>query len=596
MTQLSGNDLRITGVPVSLGIESGPAYLLEEKGFHFPMQRISLSEVDQQLARLERAWERTIEQIEATRATQSAADLQLLSDIVNLHLELAKDLPKYTRDRTHELIREERLFAETAFHIALQEVLKKLGKNPLQRSEDVADIGHHVLRNLIGMDITQFDDIDRPVVLIAEDLSPSMTARLPRDKVLAFATARGSRTSHTAIMARALEIPAVVGLPNLLDRVEDENLVIVDGDRGRVIVRPSEPTRRYYERRREESRRRIKAQLRYRDLEAETIDGFIFNLAANIELPEEVDSVLLHGGAGIGLYRTEFLFLNRTDLPSEEEQFHAYRTVAEALAPKPATIRTLDIGGDKFLSSVTTPHEMNPFMGWRGIRFCLEQPDIFHTQLRAILRASRYGNLSIMFPMITEIRELRLALTSLEAMKKELREEGTPFNEGIEAGAMIEVPSAALVMSGLAPMVDFFSIGTNDLIQYTMAVDRGNERTTALYDPLNPGVLRLIDEVVTAGHAAGKKVSMCGEMAGELEFTIVLVGMMVDELSMSPIAIPEVKRLIRSVSLGEAVPIARKALSMTDPEEIRLYLEEVTRKFAPWTADLISGEALAANH
>jgi phosphotransferase system enzyme I (PtsI) len=580
-------EIVIRGLPVSLGIVQGPAYVLQEEGFHFPVTRLPAGEVDLQIERLERAWEQTIEQIEEARETNPVEGDDLTS-FIDLHLMLAKDLPKHTRAKTVQLIREERLPAETAFHMSLQDLLRLLSKNPIQRPEDVSDIGYQVIRNIVGKGQLQFDDIVEPVILIADDLSPSLTARLPREKVLGFATQRGSRTSHTAIMARALEIPAVVGLGSFLPQVEDQETIVVDGDRGRVVLRPTQATLKRFEKRQEAARLRAEAFLRYRDLEAETLDGFILRLPANIELPEEVEAVLTYGGWGIGLYRTEFLFLNRPDLPSEDEQFTAYRAVGEALAPKPVTLRTLDIGGDKFLSSIKLPKEVNPFMGWRGIRFCLEQPDIFSIQMRAILRASHFGNLNMMFPMISEARELRRALDLLEEVKADLRNKNIPFDESMPIGAMIEVPSAALMMGALSPMVDFFSIGTNDLIQYTMAVDRGNERTSGLYNPLNPGVLRLIKEVVNGAHSAGKKVSVCGEMAGELPFTLILLGMLVDELSMSPISIPEVKRLIRSVALSDAVPIAEAALKMTDPDEIRTFLEGKTCELAPWVSELFA--------
>ncbi|MCA9414615.1 MAG: phosphoenolpyruvate--protein phosphotransferase [Candidatus Omnitrophica bacterium] len=594
MNAASNSDLELRGLAVSLGITRGPAYVLREEGMHFPAHSITPSQVDHEIERLDRAFEDTIRQIEQLISKQAAGEKQLVDEIVDFHHMLAKDIPRYTGERTKKLIRENLMYAETAFHKTLQDLIGVLGRSVVSRDEDVADIGQQILRNLTGKDLADFEDIEEPVILIAEDLSPSLTARLPRDKVLAFATTRGSRTSHTAIMARALEIPAVVGLPSLVDQVQEGVHVIVDGDRGRVIVNPSERAVLWYDRRKEASEKRAEDQLRYRTLPGETTDGFILELKANIELPEEVEAILAYGGDGIGLYRTEFLFMNRSDLPTEEEQFTAYRAVVESMAPKPVTIRTLDIGGDKFLTSFSAPKEMNPFMGWRAIRFCLEQPEIFGAQLRAILRASHYGNLSIMFPMIAEVRELRLALVALENAKTELRERGIPFNEEVEIGAMIEVPSAALVMEGLAPLVDFFSIGTNDLVQYTMAADRGNERTAYLYDPLHPGVLKLIQNVVEVAHAAGKKVSVCGEMAAEIEFTLLLVGMRLDELSMSPIAIPAVKRLIRSISLLESVPIADDALSMTEPEMIRDYLNEKTRHVAPWTVELFDSEEIPA--
>jgi phosphotransferase system enzyme I (PtsI) len=586
-------EVKIRGLPVSLGIERGPAYVLQEEGIHLPTQLITPSEVEFHLTRLERAWEQTVHQIEAVRASQEGAERQLLDDIIEIHLMLANDIPLYIGSRTEQLIGQELMHAETAFHIALQELLERLSRSPLQRSEDVADIGQQVLRNLVGRDVTHFHDIQTPVIVVSDDLSPSMTVRLPKDKVLAFATSRGSRTSHTAIMARALGIPAVVGVPDLLEHVAEGEEIVVDGDRGLVVIRPIPETTARFERLRQEALLRAEAQVRYRDLEAETRDGFVIHLDGNIELPEEVDAVSQYGGRGIGLYRTEFLFMNRRDLPSEEEQFLAYRAVAEAIAPDPVTVRTLDIGGDKFLTSVHAPRESNPFMGWRAIRFCLQEREIFDIQLRAILRASAYGNVSIMFPMISEVRELRLAREALEQVHNQLRLEGIPTNERIEVGVMIEVPSAALVMDGLVPLADFFSIGTNDLIQYTLATDRGNERTAYLYDPLHPGVLRLIDQVVQKAHAAEKRVCMCGEMAGEIEFTLVLAGLMLDELSMSPIAIPEVKRLIRSINFEEAVPIARQALEMTEPDQIREMLRRKTLEVAPWANDRFAAESPA---
>ncbi|NUN96760.1 MAG: phosphoenolpyruvate--protein phosphotransferase [Candidatus Omnitrophica bacterium] len=595
MTEPSTSEQVLRGIPVSLGIEIGPAFVIQEEGFHLPTLAIDPSEVDGELERLDKAWETTIEQIKGMRESQGEGERQLFDDILEIHLMLANDIPIYIGSRVEELVRGKLLPVETAFHQALNELLERLSKSPLQRSEDVADIGDQVLRNLVGRDAAQFDEIEAPVIVVAEDLSPSMTVRLPKDKVLAFATTRGSRSSHTAIMARSLEIPAVVGLADLVDHVTEGDLIIIDGDRGQAILRPTPETVSRFNRLREAARQRVEAQVHLRELQAETRDGYVIHVQANIELPEEVEAVIEHGGHGIGLYRSEFLFLNRDDLPNEEEQFLAYRAVVEAVAPDPVTLRTLDIGGDKFLSSLRTPREMNPFMGWRAIRFCLQQPEIFHTQLRAILRASAFGNLSIMFPMISEIRELALASEALERVREELRREGEPFNELMEVGAMIEVPSAALVIEGLAPMVDFFSIGTNDLIQYTLAVDRGNERTAYLYDPLHPGVLRLIKEIVEKAHSFGKRVCMCGEMAGEIEFTLILVGLMLDEVSMSPISIPTIKRLIRSISLEDAVPVAEEALRMTDPSEIRSFLRGKTLELAPWTVDYLPAEAVSAS-
>lgn len=585
----------IRGVPVSPGIASGPAYLLQHAGIHLPISTISPGQIESELARLENAWTTTVQQIEMIRANQKGDERQLVNDIIDIHLMLAQDIPVYIGGRIEELVRNDLMHVETALNTALQELLERMTKSPFQRSEDVADIGHQVLSNLVGMNLDQFENIDEPVIVVADDLTPSLTVRLPQGKVLAFVTARGSRTSHTAIMARAAQIPAIVGVPDLLESVDEEDFLIVDGDRGVLAIRPAEETVQRYRRIQEEAVHRIEALEHFRDLDPETTDAFTVPLAANIELPEEVISVKQYGGHGIGLYRTEFLYMNRRDLPTEDEQFLAYRKVVEESAPDPVIIRTLDIGGDKFPSSIRMPKERNPFMGWRAIRFSLEQPEIFHTQLRAMLRASIYGNLSIMFPMISEVREMKLACAAFNQVRDQLRAEGVEINDQIQVGTMIEVPSAALVMDGLLPLADFFSIGTNDLIQYTLATDRGNERTAYLYDPLHPGVLRLIRNVVSIAHQAGKKVSVCGEMAGSIEFTLILVGLMVDELSMSPIAIPGIKRLIRSISYEEAVGIAEKVLAMNEPEEIREYLLSETRRMAPWSADLLSMDSRPAS-
>jgi phosphotransferase system enzyme I (PtsI) len=591
MTTTIESETKLRGVPVSPGIEMGTIFLLQEEGFHFPTHHIDSSLIDSELQRLERAWELTVQQIEEIRNAQHGQERQLTDEIIDIHLMLASDIPLHINNRIEQLVREDHCHIETAFHRALQELLDRLSKSPLQRSEDVADIGQHVLRNLVGRDLTQFDNMTSPVVVVAEDLSPSMTVRLPKDKVLAFVTAHGSRTSHTAIMARALEIPAVVGVPDLLDHVNDEDMIIVDGDRGTVVIQPTLQTLERYKKLQEEVHFRLACHLQFRDLAAETKDGFTINLVGNIEIPEDVESVLNYGAKGVGLYRTEFLYMNRKDLPSEEEQFYAYRSVVEALAPETVVLRTLDIGGDKFPSSIKLPKEVNPFMGWRAIRFSLEQPEIFHTQLRAIMRASAYGNLSIMFPMISEVREMRLATIALKKVQEDLRSEGYPFNEDIPIGAMIEVPSSALAMEGLVSLVDFFSIGTNDLIQYTLAADRGNERTANLYDPLHPGVLHLIKNVVDKAHAHQRTVAVCGEMAGSIEYTLILIGLMVDELSMSPIAIPEVKRFIRELNFEEAVEIANQALKLTEPEEIRDLLMQESCRFAPWMAELMDSRS-----
>ncbi|MCD5401886.1 phosphoenolpyruvate--protein phosphotransferase, partial [candidate division NPL-UPA2 bacterium] len=375
-------------------------------------------------------------------------------------------------------------------------------------------------------------------------------------------------------MARALEIPAVVGLKDITARVNRRDQLIVDGTNGVIIINPDEETLKRYRQEEVEIKVFEKKLEELKDLPAETPDGHRIELAANLELPEEMPSILAHGAAGIGLYRTEFFYLNRADLPTEDEHYQAYKSVAEQMSPHSVIIRTLDLGGDKFTSQLEIPREMNPFMGWRAIRFCLERPDIFKVQLRAILRASAHGNLKIMYPMISGIEELKRANLVLGEVREELREKGVPFDEDLEVGVMIETPSAAMTADILAREVKFFSIGTNDLIQYSLAVDRINEKIAYLYEPTHPAVLRLIKHVIEAGHRQGIWVGICGEMVAEPALTLILLGMGLDEFSMSAVALPEIKRIIRSVTLKEAKKLVKQIFTLSTAQEV----EECARK------------------
>jgi phosphotransferase system enzyme I (PtsI) len=389
-----------------------------------------------------------------------------------------------------------------------------------------------------------------------------------KQSVCAFVTNVGSKTSHTAIMAKSLEIPAVVGTEEATIKIKTNDLLIVDGSMGIVIVEPDEETLQFYQ---QEQLKLIGIAERFltvKDLPAVTLDGKTVAINANIELPDEVPAVKLHGGQGIGLYRTEFFYMNRKDLPTEEEHYQAYKYVAEEMNPCPVIIRTMDLGGDKFLSQFAMPKEVQPFLGWRAIRFCLARPDIFKVQLRAILRASVHGKLKLMYPMISGIEELKQANKILEEAKEELRQERLSFNRDIEVGAMIEVPSAAMTADLLAAEADFFSIGTNDLIQYSLAVDRANEKVAYLYEPTHPAVLRLIKNIIEAAHNAGIPVGMCGEMAGEPAFVLLLLGLGLDEFSMSPLDIPEVKYIIRSITLKQAQDMAGAALKLSTGREV----------------------------
>ncbi|HOU36290.1 MAG TPA: phosphoenolpyruvate--protein phosphotransferase, partial [Candidatus Omnitrophota bacterium] len=442
-----------------------------------------------------------------------------------------------------------------------------------ERIADLNDVGKRVLRNLLGKEHRSLKDLQERVVVVAHDLSPSDTAAMHKQMVCAFVTDIGGKTSHTAIMAKSLEIPAVVGLGETINKIKAGDMLIVDGTMGVVIVNPDEETLRIY--REEEQKLRGVAEkfLQVKDLPAVTLDGRTIDVAANIELPDEIPSVKVHGGQGIGLYRSEFFYMNRKDAPTEEEHFHAYKYVAEEMKPYPVIIRTLDLGGDKFLSQFDMPKEIKPFLGWRAIRFCLANPDIFKMQLRAILRASVYGKLKLMYPMITSIDELKQANTILEECKEELRKIRQPFDEEIEVGVMIEVPSAALTADLLAKEVDFFSIGTNDLIQYALAVDRTNEKVAYLYEPAHPAVLRMIKSIIDAAHANNIWVGMCGEMASDEIFTPVLLGLGLDEFSMPSLAVPQIKYILRSLSMAEARKIAEEALSLTTAKAVESFMQ-----------------------
>ena len=437
------------------------------------------------------------------------------------------------------------------------------------------------MRNLIGAKEDVLTNLRERVVVVAYDLSPSDTATMHKRNVTAFATDIGGRTSHTAIMAKSLEIPAVVGIEVLTKRVETGDEIIIDGTHGIVVLNPSSKTLKKYETDKERFAVINKHLQEMKDLSCVTIDGKAIELAANIEVPEDVPSVIAHGASGIGLYRTEFFYMNRKDVPTEEEQFKAYSAVAKRIKPNSVIIRTLDIGGDKFLSQLEVPQQMNPFLGWRAIRFCLARPDIFKAQLRAILRASVHGRIKLMYPMISGVEELKQANLILEEVKKDLKKESLPFDENIEVGAMIEVPSAAITSDILAKEVDFFSIGTNDLIQYSLAVDRVNEKIAYLYEPAHPAVLRLIKMVIENAHNAGIWVGMCGEMAGDISMTLVLLGLGLDEFSASPIAIPELKKIIRAVTLRQAKEIAQESMLLSTGKDVEKYAKKKLKEIVP---------------
>jgi phosphotransferase system enzyme I (PtsI) len=439
-------------------------------------------------------------------------------------------------------------------------------------------VGKRVLKNLLGRERKGLEDLKDRVIIVAHDLSPSDTAAMHKENVAGFVTDVGGKTTHTAIMAKSLEIPAVVGAQEATVRIKTGDNLIIDGSMGMIIVNPDEKTLVNYRKVEEKLKEISKKFIFLKKLPAQTLDGRRVEIVANIELPAEIGAVKQYGAEGIGLYRTEFFYMNRRDLPSEEEHYQAYKYVAEAMKPYPVIIRTLDLGGDKFISQLEVPHDMLPFLGWRAIRFCLARPDIFKTQLRAILKASLHGQLKLMYPMISGIEELQQANKMLKEAKEELRKERIAFDENIQVGAMIEVPSAAMTADLLAQECDFFSIGTNDLIQYSLAIDRTNEKIAYLYEPAHPAVLRLIKNVIDSAHDKGLWVGMCGEMCGEPPLALILLGMGLDEFSMPAFLIPEIKHVIRSVSSEQVRAIAVQALKLSTGREVEEFSQKKLRE------------------
>ena len=489
-------------------------------------------------------------------------------------------------EEVNRKIREEKLSSEYALYNATEkyaEALSAVDDSYLsERAADIRDVIQRVLGNLTGQSKQYgLKDLTEPCIIVANDLTPSDTANLDSEKVLGFITEIGSKTSHTAILARSLKIPAVLGLGKDIHELKAGQSILLDGFNGFVVISPSDQLLFEYGQLVKRQNTIETSLQKIRTEPAKTLDDHSITLSANIERATDVQAVLKSGATGVGLFRTEFLFINRTDLPDEEEQFQSYKKVSEALNPEPVIIRTLDLGGDKLLSHVNVSAEMNPFLGWRAIRLCLQEKDLFRTQLRAILRASAFGNLKIMYPMISGIDELDEANNLLEECQQELRVKGEKFSEKIEIGVMIETPSAAMISDKLAKRVHFFSIGTNDLIQYALAVDRLNEKIAHLYEPTHPGILRLIKTTVDAGKENGIWTGVCGEMASDLSMVPLLIGLGVEELSVASSMVPRVKMLIRNINVTQAKELADFALSSDSPKEILRRAKKLSREAVP---------------
>ncbi|MGH8048411.1 MAG: phosphoenolpyruvate--protein phosphotransferase [Chthoniobacterales bacterium] len=567
---VGSREQRFEGIAVAPGIARGPAIVHWVEEEEIPYRKIPASALPEEIARFESALIATRGELLEMQQKIAEAIGTTDASIFDAHLLVVED--RTLIDEVLRSVESDKHNVEFAFHKVAERYCKSLSEidDPYLRERvvDIEDVTRRVIRHLLGKASPGLHAHAEQHIIISHNLTPSDTALLNRTLVLGFATEAGSKTSHTAIMARSLGIPAIVGLHDVMAHITGGDPLLIDGYRGILIVHPSPQTLKEYEAY-EKEKDLVEERLELiRDTASTTSDNIHITLSANIELPGEMDDVKESGAEGVGLYRTEFLYLNRDTLPDEEEQFESYRIVAERSAPHSVIIRTLDVGGDKVATSLELPVEENPFLGCRAIRFCLEHPAIFKTQLRAVLRASAHGHVRLMYPMISGLAEYRQANAILEECKAELIKDGKPFDKEMEVGAMIEVPSAALAADVLAKEMKFFSIGTNDLIQYTIAVDRVNDRIAHLYKPTHPAILRLIRMVVDAARANGIWTGVCGEMAGDIVLTPLLLGIGIDELSTSATLVPRVKKVVQSVSLTECQALAAEAMRTDTSSEI----------------------------
>ena len=568
------------GIPGSPGIAVGKPYLHLAKEMKIDRSPVLKCDIENELKRLDRAVsaamdeladirDRTLLEMGEENARVFDAQMAMLNDpaLIGEAKELIKNECANSADAVDRIIDK-----FTRIYLKMNDEYLR------ERAADIKDVGSRLIKNILGTSARHKVGIDSEAIIVADDLMPSDIALFDKRYVLGFATYAGGATSHAAIMARSLGIPAVSGLEGITSKILYDGIIILDGNEGKLITQPDNSQLKYY---RMQADRYFRKKTELKTLAmfpAVTTDGRSVSITGNIGSPRDLDEVVSNGGDGVGLYRTEFLYLEKETLPDEEEQFQAYKTVAERLGGKPVTIRTLDIGGDKKLPYLELPVEANPFLGWRAIRVCLERREIFKTQLRAILRASAYGDVHVMYPMISSANEVREANVVLEEAKKELRTEGVAFNENIKVGVMIEIPSAALTADIIIKEADFFSIGTNDLCQYTLAVDRMNPRISHLYQPLHPAVLRLVKNTIEVSHNSKKFTGMCGEMAGEPLASVLLLGLGLDEFSMSASSMLLIKRIIRNVSFNVAKKIAAQALKLSTAEDVRAYMQKAMEK------------------
>jgi len=570
-------EMEYIGISAASGYALGTAFLLLDQQIEVVKAEVPKEQLDSEIQRYEEAQGKATEELEGIKEKTRQTIGPEEAEIFSAHIMVLQD-PEYS-GAIKALIRSEGQNAEWAVQIVTDrflELFKSMENDYIrERAADLRDVSNRLLRNLLGISTQSLSEITENVILVADDLTPSDTAQLDRDKVVGIVTNIGGKTSHSAIMARSMEIPAVVGLQDIVEKIKAGDFIIVDGNEGKVFVNPAEDLIHSYKEKQlsyEVQRQELKKLVNQPSI---TPDEVQVELVANIGNPQDALVAVNNGAEGIGLYRTEFLYMGRDELPSEEEQFEAYKAVTVMFGKEhPVVIRSLDIGGDKALPYLDMPKEMNPFLGYRAIRLCLDRTDIFRTQLRAILRASAFGNIKLMYPMIATLEELRAANKVLEAVKQELLAETIPFNKDMEVGIMVEIPAVAVMADRFAKEVDFFSIGTNDLIQYTMAADRTNETVSYLYQPFNLAVLRLIRGVIDAAHKAGKRVAMCGEMAGDLTVLPILLGLGLDEFSMSASSVLPARALVRQLPWLKAQTIAKAVLEMDNPLEVESFVKQ----------------------
>lgn len=565
------------GIPASKGIAYGKAFIYEIKKievFQTPILPVYLKE---EVARFERAIEKTKEELNKIKEQINREIGEDFGQFLDAQIMMLDD--ESIIEMVKQRIFDEKKNVEYIYNEVINEYAKKLGESKnayfKERVVDIYDVGDRVLKNLLGISHTSVLEAPPGSIIVARDVPPSEATLINPKNVIGIAMELGGRTSHTAITARALEIPAILGIGELMGKVQNGDELIVDGERGIVILYPSAGKITYYESLQKKSQQLEKALLPVCELKPETRDGKHIDISANIEFYAEAGQALKYGAIGIGLFRTEFLYLARRGSPTEDEQFKVYNALAKKMKPHPVIIRTYDLGGDKLFSDY---HEANPFLGWRAIRVCLQEKDFFKTQIRAILRASVNKNIKIMFPMIATYEEIKRVKLIFNEVKQELKSKKIEFDEGLQLGIMMETPSAALLAPYLAQEVDFFSIGSNDLTQYTLAVDRGNEKISQLFDHYHPAVLKLIKEITSAGHSANIWVGLCGELAGDPLVIPLLIGLGIDELSMSPSSIPRAKLVLRTLTIPHCQEIAQEALNFRTALEVKKFLNRVVRK------------------